>query len=67
MENEQHLRLYQLCLSNQEKMLIFFISPPEKKNERININNVGISDEDFYEAFSWVKAKVGTASMSHFE
>ena len=46
----------------------FFSSPHLKKiNERIKFNNVDISDEDFCEAFAWVKAKVGTASMSPFE
>ena len=49
------------------KNVCFFIAPSEKINERIKFNNVDISDEDFCEAFFWVKAKVGTASMSLFE
>ena len=48
-------------------MLIFFISPPEKINERINFNNVDISEGFFCKAFSWMKVKVGTVSMSPIE
>ena len=48
-------------------MLIFFISQPEKINERINFNNVDISEGFFCKAFSWMKVKVGAVSMSPFE
>lgn len=55
-------------LIESEENVGFFSSPHLKKiNERIKFNNIDISDEDFCESFSWVKEKVGAASMSPFE